>query len=182
MSKRKQADTQAPESEDTQAPEHAGTPEEAAMLQTLEKEAGVNEDDGNQTGETEVDPVVAADTSAPVVAEVSETNTGEENRAAIEVALKQSDRIGFPPGNFNVSGLNVPGHVLTEDGLHPAESPVPSHLGAEARERAAALDAEYSTARREVAETGYKRTVHCRSCGNVVSLGEACPLDSLIAV
>lgn len=59
--------------------------------------------------------------------------------------------------------------------------PVPAPVDSEAAARAAALDAEYTTARREVAETGFRRTVHCRACGSVVSLGDACSVDALIA-
>lgn len=169
MSKRKHADTEAAEHEDTQAPEHAdaqvpehaGTPEEAAMLETLEKEAGV-------------DPV-AADTSAPVVPEdlppwKLEGSTEPEHQSPEPVIPTEAmDRI--------VSLIPV----LPDPPATTGRSEFSFPFTAEAQERAAALDAEYATARAEVAATGYRRTVHCRKCGTVVSLGEACPVDALIA-
>jgi hypothetical protein len=99
------------------------------------------EDDGNQTGETELPEVEQLAPGAPSIEELM--------------------------------GTDAPAH---------ADTPVPTHASTEAQARAAALDAEYATARAEVAEHGYKRTVHCRSCGTVVSLGEACPVDAQIAV
>lgn len=134
--------TDAPEHADAQVPEQPSTPEEAVMLETLEKEAGVA-------------PEVAADASAP---------------AAPEAQL-WVEPVGEPFKEITL-GFDAPAH---------ADAPVPAHASTEARERAAALDAEYATARAEVAEHGYRRTVHCRKCGTVVSLGEACPVDALIA-